>query len=144
MYMVKMITILPKLLSFGVMPRESPTVLNAEKTSKIASFMLATGCVSRRIKEEKKMTHMAKVMTVKAFMTDSMVRVLRKRLTESLAVIFDFKNPSITPIVLVLIPPPVEPEEAPINISIIKSRTAEKLKEFRSMVLNPAVRGVTT
>lgn len=144
MYMVKIITILPKLLSVGVMPRESPTVLNAEKTSKIASFMLATGCVSRRIKEEKKMTHMAKVMTVKAFMTDSMVRVLRKRLTESLAVILDFKNPSITPIVLVLIPPPVEPEEAPINISIIKSRTAEKLKEFRSMVLNPAVRGVTT
>ncbi|GAI26531.1 unnamed protein product, partial [marine sediment metagenome] len=76
MYMVRIITILPTPLNFDVIPRESPTVLKAEKTSKSASLMLATGWVSKRIKEERKMMHIAKVTTVNAFMTDSKGKVL--------------------------------------------------------------------
>ncbi len=43
---------------------------------------------------------------------------------------------------VVLIPPPVDPGEAPINIKIIITRIVEFVREPISTVLNPAVRGV--
>ena len=86
----------------------------------------------------------ARLTIENAFVTDSMGKVLRKRLTDSLAVILDLRKANIMPIELVLTPPPVDPGEAPVNISIIKRKTAAKLREFRFMVLKPAVRGVMT
>ena len=65
-------------------------------------------------------------------------------MTDSLAAIFDLRKANITPVVLVLTPPPVEPGEAPINIRMIKRKAAAKLIEFRFKVLKPAVRGVIT
>jgi hypothetical protein len=106
--------------------------------------MLAQGWAIKRMKEERKIMPTARVTTVNALVIDCTGRVLRKRLTESLAAIFDFRKANITPAVLVLTPPPVEPGEAPINISMIKRKTAAKLREFKSMVLKPAVRGVMT
>ena len=43
----------------------------------------------------------------------------------------------------VLIPPPVDPGEAPMNIRIIISRMVGLAKAAMSTVLNPQVRGVT-
>ena len=144
MYIVRITTTLPREVSFGVIPKESPTVLNAENTSKSTSFILAQGWAIKRMKEERKIMPTARVTTVNALVIDCMGRVLRKRLTESLAAIFDLRKANITPVVLVLTPPPVEPGEAPINIRMIKRKTAAKLSEFRFMVLKPAVRGVIT
>ena len=50
---------------------------------------------------------------------------------------------SITAIVVVLIPPAVEPEEPPTNINIIMINCVVSLIFDKSTVLNPAVRAVT-
>lgn len=142
--MVRITTTLPREVSLGVIPSERPTVLKAENTSKSTSFMLAQGWAIRRMNEARKMIPTARVTTVNAFVTDATVRVLRKRLIESLAAIFDLRKANITPVVLVLTPPPVEPGEAPINMRMIKRKAAAKLSEFRFKVLKPAVRGVIT
>ena len=45
---------------------------------------------------------------------------------------------------LVLIPPPVDPGDAPINIRKIRRKTVGAAKVVISWVLKPAVRAVTT
>ena len=51
--------------------------------------------------------------------------------------------PTRTPIVHVFIPPPVEPGDAPINISSITNTSVATLKSPTGRVLKPAVLGVT-
>jgi hypothetical protein len=121
-------TILPRALNFGVRPRESPTVLKAENTSKSTSRKLTADSLNKRIKEERKMKLRLKEITRKALVTRGKGRVLRKMDTDSLAAILDFRKANITPIVLVLTPPPVEPGEAPMNMSKIKRKTEAELR----------------
>ena len=45
----------------------------------------------------------------------------------------------IIPIVVVFIPPPVEPGEAPINMSIINKKVEASFKSTNDIVLKPAV-----
>jgi len=65
-------------------------------------------------------------------------------LIDSLAAILDFIKAKITPTVLVLTPPPVDPGDAPINMREISKKTAAGFREPNSMVLKPAVRGAIT
>ena len=142
-YIVSMMRILPSPLNLGVIPNESPTVLKAEKTSNNTSCIVAHGSLIKRMNDEIKITVKLKEMTVNALVTKGEGSVLSKMLTVSLAAILDFKKANITPIVLVLTPPPVEPGEAPINIRKIKRYAEAALSELKSIVLKPAVRDVT-
>lgn len=74
------------------------------------------------------MTLKLKEMTRKALVMSGKGRVLRKMDADSLAAILDFRKANITPIVLVLTPPPVEPGEAPMNMSKIKRKTEAELR----------------
>ena len=106
--------------------------------------MDSSGSTIKRRNAEKKMTTTDRVRTVKAFMTRDGGRVRRKAWTDSRALSLDPINASRTPMVLVLIPPPVDPGEAPTNIKKIRSPVVAVPTAFMLMVLNPAVRGVTT
>jgi hypothetical protein len=128
MYMVRITTTFPRALNFGVRPKERPTVLKAENTSKRTSRKLTPGSLNKRRKEERKMTLKLKEMTRKALVMSGKGRVLRKMDADSLAAILDFRKANITPIVLVLTPPPVEPGEAPMNMSKIKRKTEAELR----------------
>jgi len=69
--------------------------------------------------------------------------VLRKRLAEFLARILDLMKAKMTPTVVVLTPPPVDPGDAPINMRTMRRSAEFAPKAARSMVLKPAVLAVT-
>jgi len=70
--------------------------------------------------------------------------ILRLKITKSCFPVNIETTESIrTAKVVVLIPPPVEPGEAPININITVINTEAELYKLISIVLNPAVRAVT-
>jgi hypothetical protein len=142
MNMSKIITIFPASESDGVNPSERPTVPYAETASKM---ILRTGAFSVMLST---VTATAIVMTENANITSARLRTKNGRRLLKIIILFcpviiaitlDHK----TPMVVVLTPPPVEPGDAPINISIIIIKIEGVLSNVKLIELNPAVLDVT-
>ena len=107
--------ILDKSERLGVMPRDKPTVPKADTTSNKVSRILKSS-VSKREKVKRKIRMQEEKKIRILFLITSSDTVLLKRLM----VFFPFKVARILRIktkkVVVFIPPPVEPGEAPMNI----------------------------
>ena len=80
---------------------------------------------------------------VAAFLTELSGILRPKKWAESCLRNTDKAEEKSTAIVVVFIPPAVEPGEPPISIRMIISRSPVSLISVRSTVLNPAVLGVT-
>lgn len=132
----------PFVVNSCVSPRDSPTVLNAETDSKIMSIMGAFSVMLNRKAE------ITTTITENAKTTRARLRtrngILRLKITIRFwpVIIAPILAQSI-PRVVVLIPPPVDPGDAPINISIIIISIDELLSAAKSTVLNPLERAVT-
>lgn len=102
----------------GVMPVESPTVPNADAASNTASPKLISGSITQSSNETNKTSINAKVAMKKAF---SMVSLGMRFLNAAGCLLVDVASSDfkITKAVVVFIPPPVEPGEAPTIISRI-------------------------
>jgi hypothetical protein len=92
---------------------------------------------------DKKMETMDRSIIEKALLTDckGISRLNSSKRDFPLAVLIVFNTATAN--VLVLIPPPVEPGEAPTHIRNIMTNNAGSVSAEISTVLNPAVRGVT-
>ena len=126
-----------------MIPVDKPTVPKAEISSKSRLRKLLSGSVIERIKVDINISEIEKrameyallmvlletvCLTISTFLRPLMVLIAERRITEK---------------VVVLIPPPVEPGEAPINIrNIMKISTGWPRCE-KSTELKPAVRQVT-
>jgi hypothetical protein len=148
--MVPAIAILPKslkspqkLVAWPGAPVESPTVPKAEVASKrVVRYGVPSVTINIRvitttkIKERLARTN----ASLRIFcgsrrpirLTSRSPRRLRHRATRTV------------PKVVVLIPPPVPPGDAPTNIRRMKTKSVTWCRDPISSVLNPAVRGVTT
>ena len=137
--------------SFGVTPMESPTVPKAETVSKRYStkwWRLSKGgrLPPPAINRTDVMIAMEKAeakMIDRVRLTISLGMVRLKTFTSS----FPFKRFHIiitsSAALVVLTPPPVEPGEAPMNISASMRRIVALVRDPMSTVLKPAVLGVT-
>ncbi|MCY1461967.1 hypothetical protein D9M71_796880 [compost metagenome] len=83
------------------------------------------------------------IVTVKAFKIVSVTILRLKRTTSSFPRICDHIVATKTAKVVILIPPAVDPEPAPINMKRIIKNNVECVKSPIASVLEPAVRGVT-
>lgn len=143
MNIMMVIRILPHGLKSGVNPALIPTVPNADTVSN-AMRCIPTPCSV--IVSKKKITKMKIIPETamdKALNTNELGILRLNRLISSL---FEMTAHSVnikTAKVVTLIPPPVEPEEAPINIRPIINTNELNVIWLISIVLNPAVR-VTT
>ena len=133
----------PAKLNVEVIPVERPTVPNADISSKSRARKLLSGSVIESTNVEIKISEMENkaieyallivslemvCLTISTFLRPLMVLMAERRITEN---------------VVVFIPPPVEPGDAPINMrNIIKISTGWP-RCVKSTELNPAVRQVT-
>ena len=127
--------------SVAVMPRVRPTVPMAEMDSNRASSSAMPwrhSTMHPAIQTIKYMLTAEKALWISSSSsrrpnrsTSSRRRTRARALSTSTAKVFT------------LMPPPVEPDPAPINMRIMVSRVPLWLRERRSTVLKPAVRGVT-
>lgn len=147
---VKITTILPKVESLAVSPSESPTVPNADTVSKSESIKIPGILVYEvpqlweavTTKDIKITNNKLSVTTEITFDTTSFGTVRLKRKTSSLPKERFFAKASRTPSVEVLIPPPHEPGDAPVNIKIIVIKSVGLESCVRFIVLYPAVLAV--
>ena len=139
MYIIRMESSLELVLSADVIPVERPTVPNALVISKRASRNETSGSKIRRSQVLVRTSASAKsVITAalrKRFLGIEYLNAFSERFVA--AEIIPQKR---TNTVVVLIPPPVEPGEAPINIRTIITRSPAGDKLPISVVENPAVR----
>ena len=140
--MIKIITVFPTKVSEPVIPIDNPTVPNAEITS---NATLRNGASSVMFK--RKMAIQIKISPMVEIANDRNTTVWLMDRLPTTVVSFPFKNvitaKSIIKKVVSLIPPPVEALPAPINISIRNKHIVASSRAPISMVLNPAVLGVT-
>src|SRR3989337_507984 len=123
-------------------PTDRPTVPNAEATSKSVMVTLLLS-VKRRVVVTAIMMIETMVVKRKALEISSMGSLLLKAVLSWRPNIVAHRATIITPKVVVLIPPPVLPGEAPITIRII-SINRESLAMLPTLiVLKPAVLALT-
>jgi hypothetical protein len=127
-----------------VIPKLKPTVLNAEKHSKTIDIIFLSLSKIVIKNTEKPITIKDNEITEKALFIEISAISLWKIsvLFLRLAILKIFKVAIAK--VLVFIPPPVEAGEAPTHIKNIINNMVEACNEDISIVLNPAVLGVTT
>lgn len=139
----------PESVNELVIPVERPTVENDETTSnkrdinpncgwhRIADSVIQSRSNEMRIPVIKnKSTENARRISSFGIVLLNRETFLSSRIVETIAA-------KIKANVEVLIPPPVEPDDAPINIRKINTRRAGILINDKSSVLNPAVRELT-
>jgi len=136
------ITIFPERDKKGVIPRESPTVPNAETASKEISIRECTSEKLSMIIQPITKTMEKRKITIDRFSTVNGIFFLNNS-TRFLPLMTDQTPATRIPAVVVFIPPPVEPGDAPINIRIMKKRAVGMEIAAVSKVLNPAVLVVT-
>ena len=136
------IRILPVTVRSGVIPVDSPTVAKALIASKRTSRS-GFCSVLNRSKAKADTVPMESTSTVRAFWTVSHGNVRLNTSTCSRRLRLVLTAVQRTAAVVVLMPPPVEPGEAPTNMQIIiRNRLADDSRPM-SQVLKPAVRVVT-
>ena len=142
MNMSKIRTICETVLSAGVIPRDRPTVPIADALSN-RHVLIGRLSVMLIMKDPDKAR--------KAYIrrsVDAVLIVLSSTRLPRICTFFRLRNTAKvlairTVMVVVFIPPAVEPGEPPINIRMIRSMRPAPLKDVRSDVLKPAVLGVT-
>jgi len=141
-YIKMVIKNLPVWLSRGVIPVESPTVPKAEKASNII-LSNGKGSTIRSRNNTKKIRVAERVISEVAsrMLVDGILRL--QMLKSLLPFKRDVMDSTSTAKVVVFIPPPVDPGDAPINISARVISIEAGLRLPVSIVLNPAVRVVT-
>ena len=115
--MVRIITILEPTLSDEVMPRDKPTVEYAEIHSKLIDLKSSSGLKVLVKRIDMVIIKTDKVITAKALRIESVENSVPEYSTLSLPRAMLIALSMATEKVLVLIPPPVLPGEAPIHIS---------------------------
>jgi len=142
-YMVRIIIVLPAKLNDEVMPVDKPTVPNADISSNKRLIKLLPGSVIASTNVEMKIREIENKAIEKALLIVSLEIVCLTISTLFLPFIVLIAERKITEKVVVFIPPPVDPGEAPTNIrNIIKISTGSP-RCVKSTVLKPAVRQVT-
>jgi hypothetical protein len=141
--MVKMIIDLPAKLREEVIPVDNPTVPKAEISSKRRPRKLLSGSVTDKAKVEINLSEIEKRAIEYALLIVSPEIVCLTISTFFLPFIVLMADRRITEKVVVLIPPPVDPGEAPTNIRNIMKIRIGCPKRVKSTVLYPAVRHVT-
>ena len=126
----------------GVIPRESPTVPTAEAASN-KHVRIGRSSVILIINPPTPLNVIYIKKTVAAFLSTSPFILRPKKLASSLRRKVAIAIANNTAIVVVFIPPAVEPGLPPISIKIIVINCPASLIDVKSTVLNPAVRGVT-
>jgi len=139
--MLIIIKVFPGVVSSGVIPVLKPTVPKAEKTSKArAKKGLFSTIVIANI------TINIKQSEIKIIVRALRISVEGMRFPQKTTSLEPWRSAFTTPIisakVVVLIPPPVEAGEAPINIKIKIKKREGVLKASIGNTLKPAVRGV--
>lgn len=125
------------------MPVDKPTVPKADISSNKRFTKLLPGSVIERKNVEIKIREIENKAIEKAFLIVSLEMVCLTISTLFRPFIVLIAERKITEKVVVFIPPPVDPGEAPINIrNIIKISTGNP-RLVKSTVLNPAVRQLT-
>ena len=124
MYMVRMIIVFPAKLKEDVIPVDKPTVPNADISSNKRLIKLLSGSVIDNINVEIKISEIENNAIEKALLMGSPEIVCFTISTFFRPLIVLKAERSITEKVVVFIPPPVEPGDAPMNIrNIMKIRT---------------------
>ena len=129
---------LEKSVKSGVIPVDKPTVPNAETTSNSIFKKSVFDSPMHNNKVESITTFNPKIIITNAFAIISLGIVLRKAVHLRFAVMDMTARTSVKQVV-VLIPPPVEPGDAPINISIITINNPAEENSDIGKVENPAV-----
>jgi len=132
------INVFPIIDKYFVIPSDKPTVPNAETVSKKQSKKL---CVSdNKIRYKNTPIIVADRITIAiTFKMSSFFSVLLPTSVLFLELKVLQHTAIKTPKEVVLIPPPVDPGDAPINISGIRKNKVPALKIVRSILLNPHV-----
>jgi len=126
-----------------VIPKDNPTVPNAETTSK-SICIKENRSLNRITRNTTRITEMnAMVAKANDFLIASRETRRPKRLTSCRPFRVDHRVLVMIAKVVVLIPPPVPPGLAPMNIRKMTTITLMRVMFSRGIVLNPAVRGVT-
>ncbi len=135
------ISLLPT-LSVGVMPVESPTVANALVISKSASIPPMSGSITSSSHVPIRMTASPNsTMTVALRNADAGIEDLNAFSERFVAA--ETMPVNSTNMVVDFTPPPVDPGDAPMNISAIIAVNPASLKLPSDLVENPAVRADT-
>jgi len=147
-YIVRIIINLPNGESSGVIPVDKPTVPKAEVVSNnscikklVAVAKFLSTIVSKKVAttiHNKERTNIIADLWNMAFGT-----VLSKSVNSSLPRNIERMLDNKMLKVVVLIPPPVPPGDAPINIKTITKKSVVAESPLMDKVLNPAVLGVT-
>src|SRR5665648_870438 len=140
--MVKTSKSLLMLCRYGVIPVDKPTVPKAEVTSYRTLTKLIFSTLIIIIVTINIMT-MLKLAIEMALLTTSCDTFLRNTMVSSFPLIFDAIAIIIIPKVVTLMPPPVEPGAAPININRMLVILETSLISLMGRELKPAVRQVT-
>ena len=129
------------MLKLGVIPSESPTVPIAEAVSNMAE---RTGTFSTLLiiipLVRNNVMYISEI--VAALRTVSVPILLPKKWVSSFFLKTENAEENSTAIVVVFMPPAVDPGEPPINIRIMVNTRPASLKAARFTVLKPAVLGV--
>lgn len=141
-YMSRMSVALPQVVSVAVIPVLIPTVLIADTTSKTMAVS-SSGCTVQTTKTAMTDNSRFVVKTAAAFETASSSRRRPRILTPSERVRFALRWSRSTARVVTLIPPAVEPGHPPINIRMMVRSWLLSVSLPTSIVLKPAVLGVT-
>jgi len=136
---VIIITIFEAIDSDEVMPVESPTVAEAETTSKNICIDVKPVSKNMIAVVERKVMPRKRTKIASALFTISLGMVLLETSTWFFSLIIVLMLINMTAKVVVLIPPPVEPGEAPINMSNIMKSMVAGLNLDMSTELKPAV-----
>ena len=126
----------------GVMPVESPTVPNADTSSNNSWIKLYSGSKMHRRNVPIQTSSMERSDIMKALETASPA-MLRRNAPICFLVNKHLTSCIRTKKVLVLMPPPVDPGEAPINIRIININNPALVNSPMGYVEKPAVRAET-
>lgn len=141
-YISNISTIWEVVPSVVVTPAVRPTVLIAEKVS-IKAFERLTGSVAHMINAPLKASDKFMKVISRALFKNSFLMLLLNAVILLLPLIEEKTKADITNNEVVFIPPAVEPELPPMNINITVRSFEDSEREAISILLNPAVRGVT-
>ncbi len=137
-YIIKIETILDPVERSGVMPVERPTVANALVISNRILVRLIPGSKIEIKSDEAIMADKARNAITAAFLNASFGIAYRNAFS-FLFVAAENMPLKMTKNVVVFIPPPVDPGEAPMNIKIITAKRPAFEKPSRENVAKPAV-----
>ena len=135
---VKIIINLPVVEREGVMPRVSPTVPNADIDSNNIGMNSKGSVIQSKVVVTTTVPKDSNIIT-KARFKKSSGRVFLKTFISSCPFKTLLINKKAVAKVVVLIPPPVDPGDAPINISEMSKNWDASVIELIFIVLNPAV-----